>query len=340
MDIAAPYLLFLGRAATIEDAKTASGIAHWRPDACLGQLRLPGCRVDLGLPDLDPQAAAAAGARTLVVGLAPLGGAFEADWVALFEVALTAGLDLASGLHARLADVPELARTAARLGRRILDVRAAGRAFPTATYRKRRGLRLLTVGTDCAVGKKYTALAIHRELRLRGVDADFRATGQTEIIIAGGGVAVDAVVADFLSGAAESLSPDAPPDHWDVIEGQGSLFHPAYAGVSLGLLHGSQPDAIVLCHDARRAANGDFPDLPLPELADCAELNLRHARLVNPAARLAGASLNTSGMSEAAARAALAGAERRLAVPAVDPVRFGVARIVDTLARAREPASG
>src|SRR5690606_2848482 len=136
--------------------------------------------------------------------------------------------------------LPPLAAAAERNGRRLIDVRVPPAGIPTATGRKRSGKRLLTVGTDCALGKKYTALALARAFRARGLAADFRATGQTGILIAGGGIAIDAVVSDFAAGAAELLSPDAAPDHWDVIEGQGALTHPAYAAVSLALLHGSQ----------------------------------------------------------------------------------------------------
>ena len=144
-------------------------------------------------------------------------------------------------------------------------MRHSDAAFPAASGRKRSGKRVLTVGTDCAQGKKYTALALAKNLQSRGVDASFRATGQTGIMISGEGIAVDAVIADFVAGAAEQLSPDNAPDHWDVIEGQGSLFHPAYAGVTLGLLHGSQPDAIVLCHDPSRRTIDEYPNFPIPD---------------------------------------------------------------------------
>ncbi len=135
--------------------------------------------------------------------------------------------------------------------------------MPAGTGRKRSGQRVLTVGTDCALGKKYTALALTQALQAQGAKATFRATGQTGIMIAGAGVAIDAVIADFIAGAAETLSPDNAPDHWDVIEGQGALFHPAYAGVTLGLLHGSQPDALVLCHDPSRTTIEDYPHMPV-----------------------------------------------------------------------------
>ncbi|MBY8825023.1 DUF1611 domain-containing protein [Sphingomonas colocasiae] len=327
--IARPYLLFLGDAPDRETAKTAIGVHHWRGRDCAAQFSLPGCNVDLGLPELDPAAAAARGICTLLVGLAPLGGAIPEHWTRAIVAALEAGLDVASGLHVRLGDVPAIAAAAARHQRRLIDVRHPERLFSVGDYRRRNGKRLLTVGTDCAVGKMFTALALEQAMRRRGIAADFRATGQTGIFIAGGGVSVDAVVSDFLSGAAESLSPDAADMHWDLVEGQGSLFHPSYAGVSLGLLHGSQPDAIVLCHDAGRRTNGDFPGLPLPSLAECAQTNLQLARLTNPAVRLVGCSLNTSRLTPDATERAIADAATALGVPCVDPVRTGVDPIVD-----------
>ncbi len=262
--IQSPYLLFLGDAPDIETAKTAAGIRQWRGELCGGQLRLPGCRVDLGLPDLAPREAAARGIRTLIIGIANVGGFIAPNWVAAIVAALEAGLDVASGLHTPLASVPEIAAAASRAGRELVEVRQPDQAFMPGTGQKRSGRRVLTVGTDCAVGKKYTALAIEKEMRARGVDADFRATGQTGIFISGRGIAVDSVVADFISGAAEWLSPDAAPGPWDVVEGQGSLFHPAYAGVTLGLVHGTQPDAMVLCHDLARTSISDYPDYPVP----------------------------------------------------------------------------
>lgn len=329
--IQSPYLLFLGDAPDIETAKTAAGIRQWRGELCGGQLRLPGCRVDLGLPDLEPRAAASRGIRTLLIGIANVGGFIAPNWVAAIVASLEAGLDVASGLHTPLASVPEIAAAAERTGRRLIEVRQPGQAFMPGTGRKRTGLRVLTVGTDCAVGKKYTALALEKEMRARGVDADFRATGQTGIFISGRGIAVDSVVADFISGAAEWLSPDAAAGHWDVVEGQGSLFHPAYAGVTLGLVHGSQPDAMVLCHDLARSTISDYPGYPIPSYDACFEAYLAAARLTNPAARFAGVSLNTSRFDETAARRAIDEVAAQVALPCTDPVRFGVAAIVDRI---------
>jgi uncharacterized NAD-dependent epimerase/dehydratase family protein len=324
-----PYLLFLGDAPDLATAKTAAGIRQWRPELCAGQLRLPDCRVDLGLPDLTPPEAAARGIRTMILGIANDGGFIAPNWIAAIVAALHAGLDVASGLHEPLAGVPEIETTARLTGRRLIEVRQPAESFKPGTGRKRSGMRLLTVGTDCAVGKKYAALAIEKELLSRGIDADFRATGQTGIFIAGRGVAVDSVVSDFVSGAAEWLSPDAPPSHWDVIEGQGSLFHPAYAGVTLGLIHGSQPDALVLCHDPARREIADYPDFAIPPCDAAFETYLGAARLTNPAARFVGVCLNTSQLAETDARRALADVARRASLPCCDPIRTGVASIVD-----------
>ncbi|MBM3516972.1 MAG: DUF1611 domain-containing protein, partial [Alphaproteobacteria bacterium] len=322
---------FLGDARDQLAAKTAAGVAYWRPEWCLGQFRLDGCRADLGLPDLTVAEAASRGVKTMLIGVANQGGFIAANWTAAMLAALECGIDLASGLHARLSDIDAVRETAARLGRRLIDVRHPTRAFKTGTGAKRPGNRLLTVGTDCSCGKMYTALALERALRARGVAADFRATGQTGIFIAGEGVSVDAVVADFISGATEWLSPGAAPEHWDLIEGQGSLFHPAYAGVSLGLLHGAQPDALVLCHEPTRTHMRGLPHYPIPSLGTCLEANLGAARLTNPAVRLAGISINTSALPPERARAQLEEIELAFGVPCVDPVLTGVDRIAAQL---------
>lgn len=332
--IATPYLIFLGDVRNPLDAKTGRGLVDWRPERCLAQLRLPGCSVDLGLPEMGVAEAQAAGARSLVVGVANTGGRIDPAWLVPLVAAAAAGLDVVSGLHQRLAELPELAAAARTGGARLVDVRVPPREFPVATGRRRSGRRLLTVGTDCAVGKKYTALCLERALSARGVDVTFRATGQTGILIAGDGVAIDAVVADFVAGAAEWLSPDAAPDHWDVIEGQGSLFHPGYAGVSLSLLHGSQPDALVVCHDAARTTIDDYPDFPLPDLPTCIERHLEMGRLTNPQVRCVGLSVNTSGLPAGERRRWLAAQAEATGLPCVDPMDprgGGVEPIVDHL---------
>jgi uncharacterized NAD-dependent epimerase/dehydratase family protein len=329
-----PYLLFIGDAEDEADAKTACGLRDWAREACIAQLRLPQSRVDLGLPDLNPEAAARAGAGSLVVGVAPVGGQIPAAWEPTLHAAVAAGLDVVSGMHRPLEDVPGLAEAARRRGVALVNVRLPRQNFPTATGRRRSGKRMLTVGTDCALGKKYTALALTKALLARGIAADFRATGQTGILIAGGGIALDAVVADFAAGAAELLSPDAAPDHWDVIEGQGSLFHPAYAGVTLALVHGSQPDVLILCHDPTRSHIHGFPDFPIPDLPTAAARYLEAARLTNPDARLGGVSLNTS-MLDANERArVLATTAESVAVPCFDPLQTPLQSAVDFLLRA------
>jgi uncharacterized NAD-dependent epimerase/dehydratase family protein len=318
-----PYLLFLGDATEPAFAKTAFGLRDWIPERCIGEWACAEATVSTGLPRLGPAAAYAHGARGLVIGVANVGGVIGERWVPLLVEALEAGLDIVSGLHARLADIPQLAAAAARCGRRLIDVRIPPAQIPIATGAKRPGKRLLTVGTDCALGKKYSALAITRAFAARGRAVDFRATGQTGILIAGGGMPMDAVVADFEAGAAEILSPAAAPDHWDVIEGQGSLSHPAYAAVALGLLHGSQPDVFVVCHLPGRERVLGYPDYPLPSIAETIDLNLRLGRRTNPAIRCAGVSLNTSQLEARAAHDLLARESGRLGLPVADSLRPG-----------------
>jgi len=326
----APYLLFLGDVTDVLDAKTGAGIRQWRPELCAGQWRMPGCTIDLGLPDMDPARAVAKGVRTLIIGIANDGGFIAEHWIPSLIAALEAGLDVASGLHQTLASVPAIAAAAQRCGRQLIEVRQPG-GFPVGTGEKRSGRRLLTVGTDCAVGKKYTALAIEKALRSRGVAADFRATGQTGIFISGRGVAIDSVVADFVSGAAEWLSPPNDPAHWDIIEGQGALFHPAYAAVTLGLIHGSQPDALVLCHDAGRAHLLGFEKFRIPDYRTCMDIYLGAARLTNPAARFVGVSINTSRLADGPAKELLRETAQATGLPCCDPIRSGVDAIADAM---------
>jgi uncharacterized NAD-dependent epimerase/dehydratase family protein len=271
------------------------------------------------------------GAQSILIGVAPVGGLLPPSWTPTLVAALESGLDVVSGLHTRLQDVPELKEAAERLGRSLFNVRQNDQVFQVATGRKRGGKRLLTVGTDCALGKKYAALAISRALRNRGIDADFRATGQTGIMIAGSGVAIDAVVADFISGAAESLSPAAADDHWDVIEGQGALFHPAYAGVTLGLIHGSQPDALVLCHDPLRTSLFSYPDYPIPDLKVAIDRYTEAACLTNAAAKVVGISLNTSKMEPQAAQSLIEAIEKRYDLPCFDPMYSALDTFIDRL---------
>jgi len=331
MEINTPYLLFLGDAPDQLAAKVAIGISHWRPGNCVGQLRLPGCRADCGVADMSIDQAVAAGARTMVVGVANRGGTIAPEWQPVLAQALEAGMDLASGLHHKLADLPELVKTAERCGRTLHDVRHPAQTFEVGNGKPRQGRRLLPVGTDCSCGKMYTALALERELEKRGVAVDFHATGQTGILIDGSGVAVDAVISDFLSGAVEWLSPENTPDHWDIIEGQGSLFHPSFAGVSTGLLHGAQPDVLVLCHEPTRAHMRGLPHYPIPGLAECMQQNLRVARLTNADVRFAGIAVNTAALDESEALDYLSRLEDEHGMPAVDPYRLGVSKLADAI---------
>jgi uncharacterized NAD-dependent epimerase/dehydratase family protein len=323
LDLPQPYLLFLGDTTEKGYAKTAFGLRDWAAERCIGEWSSPGATVSTGLPRLTPKEARAKGARALVIGVANSGGFIGESWIAALVEALESGLDIISGMHAKLGSVPQLKAAAERLGRRLIDVRTPPKSIPIGTGAKRSGKRLLTVGTDCAIGKKYTALALARAFKKRGLDADFRATGQTGILIAGGGMPMDAVISDFEAGAAEMLSPAAPAQHWDVIEGQGSLFHPAYAAVALGLLHGSQPDVIVVCHEIGREEMLGHPGYALPDVAETIDMNLRLGRRTNPAIRCAGVSINTHGMSDADAARLLAEESARLGLPVADPIRAG-----------------
>lgn len=331
LTLKAPYLVFLGDANDLIMAKVAKGVAHWRPEKCVAQLRLDGAKADLGLPDMSVQEAAEAGAKTFVIGLAPIGGTLPKEWVGLLVEAMEAGLDIASGLHMKLIDIPELVDAAERTGQTLFDVRIPKGEMVCGTGLPRSGKRLLSVGTDCCVGKMFTTLAIHKEMAQRGMNATFRATGQTGILIEGNGVPVDAVVSDFIAGMVEVLSPDNTPDHWDIIEGQGSLFHPAYAGVSLGLLHGAQADVLIVCHEAGRVQMDSMEGYLVPELEQVIETNLAMGAVTNPKIRLGGIALNTVNLTHEEALKEIARVEAKFGVPVVDPVRTGVASIVDKL---------
>ncbi|RMB08753.1 DUF1611 domain-containing protein [Eilatimonas milleporae] len=333
IDITPPYLIFVGDETDPSYAKTGLGLVHWRRGHCRGQLRLKPGAVDLGLPDMTVAQARAAGIRSLVVGTAAVGGRVPDAWTGTLIAAARAGLDIVAGLHTRLADMAGLGDAARTSGARLVDIRVPPDALPVGTGRKRSGRRLLTVGTDCALGKKYTALQLARDMTAAGMNADFRATGQTGIMIAGEGIPIDAVVADFVSGAAECLSPDNSPDHWDVIEGQGALFHPGYGAVSHGLLVGSQPDAIVLCHAAGRSHISGWPDFPLPGVAEAIARTVDIGRLTNPDIRCVGISVNTSGLPAAERAGYLAALGDAHGLPCVDPLATGTGPILERLRR-------
>lgn len=330
--IETPYLLFLGDAPDMLAAKVAIGIRDWRPDHAVGQIRLPGCGADLGIKDMTLAEAKEAGARTLVIGVANRGGFISQAWKEVLIEALEMGYDLASGLHNLLRDEGDLIAAAQTHGRTLHDVRVPTVGYPIANGKKRTGKRCLAVGTDCSVGKMYTAMAMERDMHAAGMKATFRATGQTGILITGGGVPLDAVIADFMAGSVEYLTPDNEDDHWDLIEGQGSLFHVSYSGVTMALIHGGQPDALILCHEPTRQHMRGLPDYALPSLETLRDTALPLAKVANPACEVVGISVNTQHMSEADAQAYLTKVEADMGLPTTDPYRFGSGKLVEALA--------
>ncbi|MGJ8622066.1 MAG: N-acetyltransferase DgcN [Yoonia sp.] len=329
--IQTPYLLFLGDAPDQLAAKVAQGIKDWRPENAVGQFRMEGCGADLGIGDMTLDEAKAAGAKTLVIGVANRGGYISKAWKEVLVKALQMGFDIASGLHNLLRDEDELVAAARVNGRSLFDVRIPSVAYPIANGKKRAGKRCLAIGTDCSVGKMYTGLAMDAEMQARGMKSTFRPTGQTGILITGGGVPLDAVIADFMAGAVEYLTPDNDADHWDHIEGQGSLFHVSYSGVTMALIHGGQPDALILAHEPTRTHMRGLPDYDLPSLETLRDTALPIARIANPACQVVGISVNTQHMSEDEAMAYMAGVEARMDLPTVDTYRHGAGRLVDAL---------
>jgi len=330
MELKAPYLLFLGDTQDPFATKLARGVVDWRPELALAENHLANGTITTGIPEMSIPEAVDAGAKSFVLGLANSGGVIAESWMSSIHEAIRSGLDVISGMHQALSNMPDIVSLADQHHVMLHDIRHPQQTFNTGTGEKRSGKRLLTVGTDCSAGKMYTALAIERAMRVE-FDVSFKATGQSGILIAGEGVAIDCVVSDFISGAVEQLSPANTADHWDIIEGQGSLFHPAFAGVSLGLLHGAQADALVLCHVEGRDSMRGLKHRPLPSLQDTIDANLRAARVTNPAARFIGVSINTSALSEQQALACCQAYERQLALPVVDPLRHGVDRLIANL---------
>ena len=329
--IETPYLLFLGDAPDMLAAKVAIGIRDWRPENAVGQISLPGCGADLGLTEMTLAEAKEAGAKTVVIGVANRGGMISQAWKELLVQALEMGFDIASGLHNLLRDENDLVAAAQTHGCTLHDVRIPTVAYPIANGKPRTGKRCLAVGTDCSVGKMYTAMAMDAEMQKRGMKSTFRATGQTGILITGGGVPLDAVIADFMAGSIEYLTPDNDPDHWDLIEGQGSLFHVSYSGVTMALVHGGAPDALILCHEPTRTHMRGLPEYSVPTLQELAETALPLALRANPNCKIVGISVNTQHLGEEEAVAYLAKVEEEMGLPAVDPYRHSAARLVDAL---------
>lgn len=326
-----PYLLFLGNAKDSLEAKSALGLTSFRKEKCLGQYRDKTCNADMGLPDLTIKEAAEKGAKTLILGIVNAGGYIEESWIKTIIEALSSGLDVAAGMHTYLSDIPEIKNAAQKHNQKLFDLRKPPENLKTGNGKKRKGNRLLTVGTDCAVGKMYTALLIEKEMQKRGLNADFRATGQTGIMIAGKGIAVDAVVADFIAGAAEALSPENHPDHWDIIEGQGSLYHAAFAGVSLGLLWGAQAQSLIMCHEPNRPHMRGLSDRHPPDLEACIHFTESCAKMADECAKIVGVSANTSKMGEKEALEWCEAESKRLGLIVIDPVRESAAPLVDAV---------
>jgi uncharacterized NAD-dependent epimerase/dehydratase family protein len=288
-----PFLLFLADVQDELSAKPAIGLLNWRREDCIAQIRMPDCLVSLGLPDVDLTEAAQLGVKTFIIGVTNAGGRLNLAWYPYILSAINHGFDIASGMHERLHDVAEFVTAADRTKVRLFDLRHTDLPIPIASCRKRQGRRLLTVGTDCSCGKKFTALTIARDMKSRGMNCTFRATGQSGIMISGAGFSLDAIPGDFIAGAVELLSPDNANDHWDVIEGQGSVLHPSHAGVSLSLLHGAQPDVFVICHEPTRLKMRGISH-PVPSVSAVRETTEKMGKLTNSNIRCVGISLNTS----------------------------------------------
>ncbi len=331
IEIKAPYLIFVGSETRQTYAKTGAGMVQWRPDLCIGHLGITDDVVDLGLPKLSLRQALDAGAKSLLIGTAAVGGTIPEEWLDILEEAALLGMDIVAGVHHLLKDVPRLKAAAEKSGAKLIDVRVPPEDLPVGTGKRRTGKRILMVGTDCAVGKKYSALALERDMHAAGMEATFRASGQTGIMIAGRGIPIDAVVADFISGAAEQLSPNNTDDHWDVIEGQGGLFHPGYSGVTLGLLMGSQPDAFIVCHEAKRVYIAGWPDFKIPSIGDVIKRTVDIGSQVNSDIRCVGICVNTSDLNPDERTNYLAELSAKYGLPSVDPIKTGTEPIVNRL---------
>jgi uncharacterized NAD-dependent epimerase/dehydratase family protein len=333
------YLLLAeGFSADPHYGKTAHGVLRYRRDDVVAMLDSTRAgKVDEGVPVVGTVDDALRFRPTIaLVGVVTQGGHFPPAWMKILKSCIAAGLDIENGLHVFLADDPELARLAAEHNVELRDLRRPPADLSTATGANLDvpGTIVLTVGSDCAIGKMTVSLELDREARSRGLRSVFVPTGQTGIAIAGWGIAVDAVVADFIAGAAERLVVEGSERGGDLlwVEGQGAILHPVYSGVTLGLYHGSVPHLLVLCHEVGTTeieGAGGGPHR-IPPLRDLVEL---HERLALPArpAKVAAVALNTRRFSEDDARAAVAAAEAETGLPADDPVRFGAARLVDAV---------
>jgi uncharacterized NAD-dependent epimerase/dehydratase family protein len=330
-------ILAEGRSGDPHYGKTARGVMRYRPDdvVALVDSERPG-ETEAGFPvvatvadgmDYDPTVA--------LVGVATQGGRFPPAWRDLLKDAVRAGLDVENGLHEFLTIDAELVALAAEHGVELRDLRKppSGLNVPTGANLTHSAKTILTVGSDCAIGKMTVSLELDREARRRGLRSEFVPTGQTGIAIAGWGISVDAVVADFIAGAAEQLVLEGVARGGEVlfVEGQGSVLHPAYSGVTLGLIHGSAPHGFVLCHKAGERLVDENERFPMPPLSELATLHRRLSLLARPAG-VPAIALNTRDLDERAARRSIEEAEAETGLPADDPVRFGAAKLVDALA--------
>ena len=325
--------LFTGGAFADSHAKTAHGILRYGPRevVCVVDATQAGGVASDVVPYVRRPApivagvadAAALGANVLVIGVAPFGGALTDEWRAALLEAIAAGMDVEAGLHTVLAEDPELSAAAASAGVQLRDLRAAPPDLSVPTG-ERPDVRVVhTVGSDCAIGKMSVTLELDAAARARGLESAFVATGQTGIAITGWGIAVDHVISDFVAGAAARLIEEgATRAPLLFLEGQGALGHPAYSGVTLGLLHGGAPDVMVLCHRAGSTEIDDYPGSPIPPLPELVDTYERAAGWVRPA-HVAAIALNTRGLDDDAARAAIAAAADETGLPVDDPVRFG-----------------
>jgi D-glutamate N-acetyltransferase len=329
-------LLAEGFSGDAHHGKTGRGVLRYRPDDVVALL-------DSGRAgeeqDDKPVVGTVADAlayepTAALVGVATSGGRFPPEWRELLKQCIAAGLDIENGLHEFVSEDDELSALAQLHGVALRDLRKAppGLNVPTGANLTHGATVVLTVGSDCAIGKMTVSLELDREARRRGIRSEFVPTGQTGIAIAGWGISVDAVVADFIAGAAETLVLEGVERGGELlfVEGQGSLLHPMYSGVTLGLLHGSAPHGYLLCHQAGARFVDENERYPIPPLSQVVELYERISLIPRPAKVLAVA-LNTRDLDEDAARAAIAGAEAETGLPADDPVRFGAAKLVDAL---------
>ncbi len=316
MNIPTPYLVFIGDAADYKQAKVAFGVSEWRPELCTGQISLTGCKVDLGLPDQSIDQAVASGAKTFLIGISPYSTTLPKEYEDIIHSAINSGLHIANPLHGSLPQ--SIIDHAADKGVEIYNFRHRTQSYPKGNGEKRSGLRLLTVGTDCAIGKKFTAVSLWRSLTELNQKATFRSTGQTGFLISGSGINNDTIEADFLSGAAEWLSPANDVDHWDLIEGQGALSHPSFGAGSLSLIHGSQPDLVVLCTELGRKTQRGVQRAPLNPV-DEVQAVLHMGRRTNPKIKLGAVSLMTKDMSEEDIQGYTKFLKEEFNVPVFDP---------------------